>query len=159
MPQVRATRRVVHHESKIGAPVERVFPLLCPVRESEWIDGWSCRLLHSHSGFAEKGAIFTTDFRKEGISIWTVSRYEPDRAIEFVVVFPGSHVLTIDIGLEPVGPAATRLLWTCAFTSLVEPNAYVTHVDQEAFDREQALFDRALAHFCATGRMLRGTSA
>ncbi len=155
MRQGQATRRVVRHESQIGAPVEKVFPLLCPVREHEWIDGWRCRLLHSDSGFAEKGAVFTTDFREEGDSIWTVSRYEPERAIEFVVVFPGSHVLTIEIALAPVGPAATRLLWTCAFTSLADPNVYLETVDQESFDRRQAFFDRALDHFCATGRMLR----
>lgn len=155
MPQGQSRFKTVRHEARIGAPPEKVFPLLCPVRESEWLDGWSCRLLHSESGVAEKGAVFTTDFRAEGFSIWTVSRYEPDRAIEFVVVFPESHVLTIGIALAPVEAAATRMTWTCAVTSLVEPNAYVAGVDQESFDREQAFFDRALERFCTTGRMLR----
>ncbi len=155
MPQGHATRKTVRHEATIGAPVEKVFPLLCPVREYDWIDGWNCRLVHSDSGFAEKDAVFTTGFRKEGFSIWTVSRYEPDRAIAFVVVFPGSHVVTVEIALTPIGPAETRLLWTCTLTSLVEPNAYVASVDQESFDREQAFFDRALDHYCSTGKMLR----
>ena len=69
MSQGQSGRKTVHHVAKIGAPVEKVFPLLCPVREYEWIDGWSCRLVHSESGFAEKGAIFTTGFRAEGFSI------------------------------------------------------------------------------------------
>ncbi len=154
MTQERSTRKTVRHEATIGAPPGKVFPLLCPVRESEWIDGWSCRLLRSESGFAEKGAVFTTGFRAEGFSIWTVSRYEPDRAIEFVVVFPGSHVVAVGIALEPAAPAATRLTWTCAFTSLVEPNPYVAGVHQASFDQQQAFFDRALDHFCTTGKML-----
>jgi len=159
MVQGQSGRKTVHHVAKIGAPVEKVFPLLCPVREYEWIDGWSCRLVHSESGFAEKGAIFTTGFRAEGFSIWTVSRYEFNRAIEFVVVFPGSHVATVEIALKSLEPDRTQLTWTCAFTSLVEPNAYVAGVDQESFDRQQAFFDRALEHFCKTGQMLRRESA
>ena len=143
----------------IDAPVEKVFPLLCPVREYEWIDGWSCELLHSESGFAEKGAIFTTGFRTEGFSIWTVSRYEPDRAIEFVVVFPESHVMTVAIALEPIDGSQTRLTWDCAYTSLIEHSPFVDSVNQDAFDRHQAFFDRALEHYCKTGRMLRRDAA
>ncbi len=155
MSPTNALRKVVSHEATIRAPVEQVFPLLCPVREREWIHGWRCDLVHSGSGYAEKGAIFTTDFRPEGWSIWTVSRYERDKAIEFVVVFPESHVMTIEIAAAPAAPGQTRLVWTCSFTSLTGPNAFVASVDQESFDRHQALFDRALEHYCATGEMLR----
>lgn len=148
-------RKVLRHEAKLAARVEEVFPLLCPVREYEWVDGWTCQLLYSRSGLAEKGAVFTTGFRPEGPSIWTVSRYEPPRAIEFVVVFPGSHVMTIEIVLEPAAAEQTGLTWTCTLTSLVESNAFVEAADQESFDRRQASYDRALEHYCRTGQMLR----
>lgn len=155
MSRENAIHKAVRHEATIRAPVDQVFPLLCPVREYEWIDGWRCELVYSRSGFAEKGAVFTTDFRAEGPSIWTVSRYERDRAIEFVVVFPRSHVMTIEIAATPLAPDRTRLVWACSFTSLTGPNAFVEGIDQASFDLHQERFDRALEHYCTTGAMLR----
>ena len=35
------------------AKVEEFFPLLCPKREEEWIPGWECETVWSHSGCNE----------------------------------------------------------------------------------------------------------
>ena len=53
--------RVAHEyiQSNPASP-ERVFPLLCPVREAEWIPGWRYKLIYSDSGVAELGCVFTT---------------------------------------------------------------------------------------------------
>jgi len=147
-------RKVVCHEAQIAASADAIFPLLCPVREYEWIDGWSCRMIHSTSGVAEKGAIFTTAFRPEGDSTWIVSGYALNRAIEFVVLFPGSHVTVLEISLAPASPGRTTVRWVCTFTSLVGGNAFLANVSQEWFDREQTYFAHALAHYCLTGKML-----
>jgi len=47
------------------APPGKVFPLLCPLREYEWIEGWQCEMLHSDSGIAEKNCVFRTRFPGE----------------------------------------------------------------------------------------------
>ena len=73
----------------MGKPDE-IFPLLCPVREYEWIDGWTCDLIYSTSGLAEEDCIFTTtDFPPIGHTVWvtTVSDAETRRR-EFVRVTP-----------------------------------------------------------------------
>ena len=44
----------------IRASLEDVFPLLCPKREEQWIPGWECETIWSHSGYNEEGAIFRT---------------------------------------------------------------------------------------------------
>ena len=54
-------RRTFEHTALVPAPAHRVFPLLCPVREPEWIPGWSCELIHTASRLAEKGCVFRTD--------------------------------------------------------------------------------------------------
>ena len=36
---------VKNHVMKIDASPDLIFPLLCPVREAEWIDGWSCEMI------------------------------------------------------------------------------------------------------------------
>ncbi len=67
-----------------NAPLEKVFPLLCPVREKEWLDGWNYKMIYSESGTAEDGCVFTTPSQGEFESIWTVTNY--DRA-NFKIAF------------------------------------------------------------------------
>ena len=43
---------------KIAAPVHEVFPLVCPVREYEWIREWKCKLIHCPNGKNEKDVVF-----------------------------------------------------------------------------------------------------
>lgn len=61
---------------------EKLFRLLCPTTEYDWIAGWKCELLHSNSGCAEYNAVFRTNFF--GLEeIWTCTRYEPNKAIDY----------------------------------------------------------------------------
>ncbi len=43
----------------VKAPVERVFPLCCPVEEYRWIPGWKCHLIHCPNDRVEFGTIFS----------------------------------------------------------------------------------------------------
>ncbi len=55
------SRRVAHQYTQTNpASPEKVFPLLCPVREADWIPGWRYALIYSESGVAELGCVFTT---------------------------------------------------------------------------------------------------
>ena len=54
---VRATRS---YTQRLVAAPEAVFPLLCPVREADWIDGWDPALVVSSTGVAELDCVFTT---------------------------------------------------------------------------------------------------
>ena len=53
----RVSRSYTQH---LGAPPTEVFPLLCPVREAEWVKDWRPRLVLSDSGFAEPDCVFIT---------------------------------------------------------------------------------------------------
>ena len=55
-----ARRMVRSYRQTIDASPEIVFPLLCPVREAEWLDGWEFTMIYSVSGSMEKGAVFST---------------------------------------------------------------------------------------------------
>lgn len=70
---------------QIKASPGAVFPLLCPVREYEWIEPWRCEMLHSDSGVAEKNCVFRTHVPGESSDdVWVISHYEPNIRIEFV---------------------------------------------------------------------------
>jgi hypothetical protein len=57
---VNASRLELQAVQHLNAPPEEVFPLLCPVREHEWLEGWQCEMIHTASGIAEKDCIFST---------------------------------------------------------------------------------------------------
>ncbi len=61
------------------APPSRVFPLLCPVREADWLEGWDPPLVLSNSGVAERDCVFLTD-ASPGHAIWYVTRHLSRRA-------------------------------------------------------------------------------
>ncbi len=110
-------RSTTEYTGDIASPPEAVFPLLCPVREYEWLDGWACEMIYSESGVAEENCIFRTAFGEP--ATWNVDRYEPPRRIEFTVV-SSSHVCRLSIALEPTAAGGTRIVWRRTFTGLNE---------------------------------------
>src|SRR5208283_1284485 len=48
-------REIMLHSTK-----DKVFPLLCPVREYEWFNDWKCTMVYSESGVAENNCVFYT---------------------------------------------------------------------------------------------------
>ena len=59
--QISQPRRVTRtYTQRLTAAPARVFPLLCPVREADWIEGWDPISVWSESGVAEPDCVFTT---------------------------------------------------------------------------------------------------
>lgn len=103
---------------RLPAPPERVFPLLCPVQEAQWLPGWSAEILHSRSGVAELGCVFRTRDEDGRERIWTVSRHEPERGIiQFVQFLAGLCVIRLDIVLEPLEDGCSAR-WTYTVAGL-----------------------------------------
>jgi hypothetical protein len=150
----RITREFTH---QVQAPPEQVFPLLCPVREYDWIPTWECQLVYAASGRAEDGCVFRTEMPDHGPAIWTVSRYEPPRRIQFVVTYPASHVEKLEIEVSPVEEGrGSYLRWTRIYTGLNEEgNALLEQVTGTMLTRRMERIGWMLDHYCRTGEMLR----
>ena len=146
VPAFRAKRKVTEYSGEIAAPPEAVFPLLCPVREFEWLAGWTCEMIYSTSGVAEENCIFTTSH-----GTWNVDRYEPPRRISFTVV-SSEQVCRLTITLEPTSARGTKITWRRVFTGLNE--AGNSRVDSWSTDIDRALTTK-IEHFLKTGKMLR----
>jgi Polyketide cyclase / dehydrase and lipid transport len=140
----------------VAATPDRVFPLLCPVREYDWIPGWECDLLHSLSGVAEEDCVFRTHYPEDGEAMtWIVTRYEPSTRIEFACLVPGSHVMRLKIVLKPQA-GGTRLEWTRRWLSIGPRGDEWIASWSEARHREKMLhLERLLSHYLSTGEMLR----
>jgi hypothetical protein len=104
-----ATRLTRECRQTLHASHERVFPLLCPEREKEWLPGWEARWIHSVSGFAEPRAVFATHHDKGAEIIWVVAEHRPASRVHFVRWHLGTMVVDIELDLSSPQPATTWL--------------------------------------------------
>lgn len=150
----RSRLRFAHTQTVSAAP-EAVFPLLCPVREYDWVPGWDCRLVYTESGVAEAGCVFQTDRPADGgVDTWVVSRYEPDERIGFVRVSP-LRTVRYDIDLTGNDDGTTTLEWRQEITALGDEGD--RHLETLTEDDFVAMIDRLesmLDHYLATGTAL-----
>lgn len=139
----------------LDAPLDEVFPLLCPVREYEWIQPWRCELVYTQSGRAELDCVFKTNFEDDGPEdVWVVSRYEPPTLIEFVRV-NALRTIRYSINLHPLDGGRTSATWSQVITALnAEGDEIVARYSDEAHQGEMKTLSRMLNHFLKTGAML-----
>jgi hypothetical protein len=110
---------------------DAIFPLLCPVREYEWIPEWKCDVIQTKSGVNEKGCIFRTNFDGfGGPEIWVTSVFEPNRHLEFVRTSP-CLVTIYTIDLMPA-KGGTTLTWDQTVTALNEQGNLLIETHTEA---------------------------
>jgi len=160
-------RRVEHRYTQtIHAPPDHVLGLICPVREHDWLDGWTCTLVYSASGLVEKGCIFTTGAGCDE-EIWVVSVLDPvARIVEMVRVARAGYVCMLRVELEPAAGDsgrhgdATAAHITYTFTALDTAGSHAISERHSAsrFLRMVTTWERSLDHYVTTGRQLPATT-
>ena len=135
---------------------EVVFPLLCPVREYEWIEPWKCEIIYSDSGFAEQDCIFQTDFPHDGPKdTWVLCRYEKPRLLEFVRV-NGIRAIRYTIILRQTGEGKTESEWQQVITGLNDDgDRFVEGLSDAEFKHRMQLLQQMLNHYLTAGQMLK----
>jgi hypothetical protein len=150
--QVIPPNRATHtYRQRLQAPPERVFPLLCPVRETEWVAGWAPRLVISSSGVAERDCVFVTpDAAAE--AIWYVTRHELENLfVEMLKITPGVTACRLQIKLAPDG-AGCRADVTYSHTSLgPKGDEFVAAFTADYYRDFMQAWERELNHFLRTG--------
>lgn len=148
-------KRVVRESVQTNpAAPEKVFPLLCPVREAEWVPGWEYRLIYSISGVAELSCVFTTPNEDGSETTWTTIEYEPARRIGFLWVWPKMVTARLRFELEPV-EGKTHLHARYEYTGLSEAgNKEIERYKEEWFAAKMKKFEAALNHYLTMGRMI-----
>ncbi len=149
-------RTIKKHTMLLEGSPESIFPLLCPVRESEWIETWRCTMVYSDSGFAELDCVFQTDFPQDGPrDIWVLSRYERPKLVEFVRV-NGIRAIRYTITLRQKAEGKTEAEWRQVITGLNDVgDRFVDGLSDEEFGRRMKRLQQALNYYLATGRMLK----
>jgi hypothetical protein len=152
-------KRVTHEYTQNNvAPPENVFPLLCPVREADWVPGWQYRLIFSESGGAEYGCVFITPNEDHSETTWMVTEYDPASfRIAFAWVNPGLVAAQIRISLSrnSEAPGHTTALIRYTYTGLsTEGNREVERYDQKWFRHKMQSWEAAINHSLKTGNLI-----
>ena len=132
-----------------------VFPLLCPVREADWLDGWDPILIVAESGVAEPDCIFVTPSEPNN-AIWYITRHEPD--IDFVEMLKITPLVTackLSIQLRPAASGSEAVI-TYTHTSLgPEGDAFVASFTEDYYRQFMQEWETRINHYLLHGSVLR----
>ncbi|MEO7793432.1 MAG: hypothetical protein ABIV06_01550 [Thermoanaerobaculia bacterium] len=149
----RVRHRYVQH--LVASPRE-VFPLLCPVREADWLDGWDPLSVATLSGVAEADCVFTTAASPHD-AIWYVTRHEPDTGfVEMLKITPGVTACRLTIQLTGSADGCEAAI-VYTHTSLgPEGDRFVAGFTAEFYLGFMREWETRLNHYLTTGQALRG---
>ena len=133
----------------------KVFPLLCPVRESEWLPHFKAKVIYSSTGISEDGAIFQTT-PSNGVPVtWIITRYNPNNHIEMMYINPDSMIVRINIQLEKHNERHTETTITYTKTGLTERgNVEVEKFTEERFNHQMEYWEKAINFYLIHGKMI-----
>jgi hypothetical protein len=153
------TGRRVHHEytQTNDAPPEKVFPLLWPVREAEWLPGWKYRLIYSELGLAEDGCVFTTPNDAGPETIWMVTHYDPAAfTIAYAWVRPGMIATQLRISLSPAPGGKTHTHICYLYTGLsAAGNVAVDRYNPDWFWSKMQSWEKAINYYLRNGSLIQ----
>jgi hypothetical protein len=153
----RAIQKTLSYTQLNTTTPEKVFPLLCPVREKDWIDGWEYDMIYSHSGLIEKNCVFSTPRQGEMDTVWHVTQYDPERyEIEFLRVTPKENVVRININLISFENDKTKAMIEYQYTALNEKqNEFINNELDEVFKKMMGWWEKSINHYLETGEQLK----
>ncbi len=136
--------------------VDEVFPLLCPVREKDWIDGWEYEMVYSTSGLIEEGCVFTTPHHGSSKTTWYVNRHDKENHfVEFVRFTPNETVVRIRIKLNELPGNKTAANISYQYTGLnQQANDSIENNMREDFLNSMRYWEKAINHYLTTGQKL-----
>jgi len=152
--------RATHtYRQSLHAPPAKVFPLLCPVRETEWAEGWLPDLVISNTGVAERDCVFITP-DNAGKAIWYITRHEPEKwFVEMLKILAGVTACRLTIQLSENGDGCFADV-TYSHTSIGPAgDEFVAKFTADYYQKFMQAWEKALNHFLKTGCRLPESAA
>ena len=137
----------------VAAPAA-VFPLLCPVREADWIDGWDPILVLTDSGLAEPDCVFVTANDSDQ-AVWYITRHEPDNGfLEMIKTTPDVTACRITIQLRPSDSGSDAIV-TYSHASLgPRGDAFIESFTDGYYRTFMQTWEARINHYLLHGTML-----
>jgi hypothetical protein len=155
MSRFQGNRIVSRHIMRLVAKPDAVFPLLCPKRELEWIDGWNYEMIYSTSGIAELGCMFKTNLPPEGEAYWIMTKHIPPSEAEYVRFVTGLAMVRLNIKLSEI-ESGSEVVWELTYTGITDQgNEFIAEHAEDQSKRSALRLERSLNHFFQTGEKLQ----
>jgi hypothetical protein len=140
----------------INADSSKVFSLICPVKEAEWLDGWDYELMYSESGVAEEGCVFISRTEGEQDTVWVITKRDAERKeTEFARITPGSRVAMVRVSIKDTGEGKSGVSITYTITALSEEgSAFIDNFTEDHFAQDMKFWEATMNHYIETGRAL-----
>jgi hypothetical protein len=147
----RVARTFIQH---LIAKPSAVFPLLCPVREADWIDGWDPISVLTYSGAAEPDCIFTTAANPVD-DMWYITRHEQGNGfVEMLKITPAVTVCKITIQLYAADNGSDAVI-TYSYTSLgPEGDVFLESFTEEYYQKFMQTWESRINYYLVHGRVL-----
>ncbi len=144
-----------HNQINCGTP-DVVFPLLCPMREADWLEDWEYKMIYSESGFAEKGCVFSTPYNHYTNTLWYITVHDSqNHEIEFVRITENEIAVKISIQLTDNQNGTTTSSISYEYTSLNEKqNEWIDNESESYFNNMMNVWELSINHYIKTGEKL-----
>jgi hypothetical protein len=141
----------------LNASLNRVFPLVGPIKEKDWATGWDPQIVYSTAD-VEEHMVFQTrsPHGSETIFTWTVSKYQPAQALIEYTVFTTERMWRITVQCyERNGGRTTEAEITYTYTGLTEQGNLINEKALAAmYYRDLKDWEEAINHYLETGARL-----
>ena len=140
------------YRQTINATPEKVFPLLCPVSETDWLDGWRYNMIYSESGLVEEGAVFSTPYEDEEDTIWIVTKHDSKTyKVEFVRFTHSSRTCVLKIAVKSKDESSSYVDISYTYTGITpEGNDFIKNFTEEAFLEAVIFWEKSMNYFLET---------
>ena len=144
------------YTQRLAAGPAAVFPLLCPVREADWLEGWDPMLVISSSGLAEPDCVFTTSGTPAD-AVWYITQHEPAAGfVEMLKITPGVTACRLTIQLRATQGGSEAIV-TYSHTSLGrDGDSFVAAFTEDHYQRFMRDWESRINHYLAHRSPLRG---
>lgn len=141
---------------KINSTPDKIFPLICPVKQLDWLDGWNFEMVHSESGISEEGCVFKTKHESDVDTIWVITKYDIENyIIEYVRITRGVLIVKINIKLEHRYSNITDVNTEYIFTALSEKgNEFIEGKSSKQFFNMMKWWEKSLNYYLESGKKL-----
>lgn len=143
----------------LEAGASTVFPLLCPVVEEDWIEGWPdvCTIVYTDSGIAEEACVFETDIPPEGHALWICSKYDAEKKrIEFVKYVSEKAVVKWHMALSDLPGGKSRIDSVYNATGMGEEGmAYVKELADKGIDELFHDLEALINYYVTNGKKMK----
>ena len=140
----RVARTYTQH--LVAAPAA-ILPLLCPVREADWIEGWDPVSVITNSGVAEPDCVFVTSATPSD-AIWYITRQEPPAGfVEMLKITPMVTACRLTIQLRPTASGSDAIVTYCHTSLGAEGDAFIESFTEDYYRQFMQDWEARLNHY------------